>query len=98
MEAPTKNCLIVTNPPYGERIVSEDLFVLYASLGSLFKHRFAGSTAWVISSHKECLAQIGLKPSRKIRLLNGALDCSYNRYDLFAGKHKQHMASRPSGE
>lgn len=98
LEAPTENCLIVTNPPYGERIVPEDLFGLYASLGSLFKHRFAGSTAWVISSHKECLAQIGLKPSRKIRLMNGALDCSYNRYDLFAGKHKQHLASRPSGQ
>src|ERR1035437_4514289 len=94
LEAPAENCLIVTNPPYGERITSDDIYGLYASLGTTIKHKFAGSAVWVISSHDECLDKIGLKPSERIRLLNGALDCWYNRYDIFAGKRNDYVAHK----
>ncbi len=94
LEAPAENCMIVTNPPYGERITSDDIYGLYASLGTTVKHKFAGSTAWVISSHEECLDKIGLKPTERIRLLNGALDCWYCRYDIFAGKRNDFVAKR----
>ncbi len=94
LEAPAENCLIVTNPPYGERITSDDIYGLYASLGTTVKHKFAGSTAWVISSHEECLDKIGLKPTERIRLLNGALDCWYCRYDIFAGKRNDFVAKK----
>ena len=83
-------CLIVTNPPYGERLESKDILRLYDDIGSTFKHRFAGSTAWVISSNESALKCIGLRPSKKIRLLNGELDCLYQRYDLFTGEHKDY--------
>ena len=83
---PSDNCLIVTNPPYGERLQSDDLQQLYRDFGSTLKHRFPGTSAWIISSQKELHFQIGLKPSRKIELLNGALECLYCRYDLFSGK------------
>ena len=94
LEAPADNCLIVTNPPYGERITSDDIYGLYAALGTTIKHKFAGSTVWVISSHDECLDKIGLKPSERIRLLNGSLDCWYNRYDIFAGKRNDFVTKR----
>jgi len=94
LEAPAENCLIVTNPPYGERITSDDIYGLYASLGTTVKHKFAGSTAWVISSHEECLDKIGLKPTEKIRLLNGSLDCWYCRYDIFSGKRNDFVAKK----
>lgn len=94
IESPAPNCMIVTNPPYGERITSDDIYGLYAALGTTIKHRFAGSTVWVISSHDECLDKIGLKPSERIRLLNGSLDCWYNRYDIFAGKRNDFVASK----
>ncbi len=94
LEAPVQNCMLVTNPPYGERITSSDILGLYASLGTTMKHQFAGSTVWVISSHMECLDKIGLKPSEKIRLLNGALDCLYCRYDIFAGKRNDFVAKK----
>ncbi len=94
LEAPAENCMIVTNPPYGERITSDDIYGLYASLGTAVKHKFAGSTVWVISSHEECLDKIGLKPTERIRLLNGALDCWYCRYDIFAGKRNDFVAKR----
>jgi putative N6-adenine-specific DNA methylase len=94
LEAPAENCMVVTNPPYGERITSDDIYGLYASLGTTIKHKFAGSSVWVISSHEECLDKIGLKPTERIRLLNGALDCWYNRYDIFAGKRNDYVAKK----
>ena len=94
LEAPAENCMVVTNPPYGERITSDDIYGLYASLGTTLKHKFPGSTAWVISSHEECLDKIGLKPTERIRLLNGSLDCWYCRYDIFAGKRNDFVAKR----
>ena len=84
--------LIVTNPPYGERLNPDDIAEVYSALGSVLKHRFPGTSAWVISSQESLLDQIGLKPSRKIRLLNGALDCQFNRYDIFAGKRKEFLS------
>ena len=91
LEAPTQNCLIVTNPPYGERIMSDDIFGLYADLGRCLKHKFAGSTAWVISSQEAYLERMGLHPSEKVKLLNGQLDCLFCRYDLFAGKRNDYL-------
>ncbi|MDO9152587.1 MAG: THUMP domain-containing protein [Paludibacter sp.] len=94
LEAPAGECLIVVNPPYGERITSPDIFEVYASLGTTMKHRFAGSNFWVISSHEECLDKIGMKPSERISLLNGALECSYNKYEVFGGKRKDFVVNR----
>jgi len=94
LEAPAENCMIVTNPPYGERITSDDIYGLYASLGTTVKHKFPGSTVWIISSHEECLDKIGLKPTERIRLLNGSLDCWYCRYDIFAGKRNDFLANK----
>ena len=79
--------LVMLNPPYGERLASnKDMEELYGKIGTALKHRFTGATAWIISSNDAAMKCIGLKPSRKIRLLNGELDCQFNRYDLFAGK------------
>jgi len=81
--------LVMINPPYGERLASnKDMEELYGKIGTALKHQFAGSTAWIISSNDAAMKCIGLKPSRKMRLLNGELDCQFNKYDLFAGKRK----------
>ena len=79
--------LVMINPPYGERLASnKDMELLYGKIGSALKHQFTGATAWIISSNDAAMKCIGLKPSKKYRLLNGELDCQFNRYDLFAGK------------
>lgn len=91
LEPPAENCLIVTNPPYGERLNTDDIAEIYGTLGTVLKHKFAGSSAWVISSEESLLDRIGLKPAKKVKLLNGALDCLYNRYDIFSGKRKEFL-------
>lgn len=89
IEAPNKSCLVITNPPYGERMSPDDINKLYSDLGSCFKHKFSGSTAWVLSSNEVALKNIRLHPSEKIHLLNGELDCLFNKYELFEGERKE---------
>lgn len=87
--APDNDGVLVTNPPYGERIeTSEDIIEFYQMIGTQLKHNFHGYTAWIISSNFEALKLVGLKPSRKITLYNGALQCKFQRYDLYAGSKK----------
>ena len=91
LKAPAGKNLIVTNPPYGERLDFKELADTYETIGSVLKHRFPDTSAWVISSQDSLLHKIGLKPSKKIDLLNGALECRYNGYDIFAGKRKDFL-------
>ena len=83
---PEKPALIITNPPYGERISSPDLLGLYRTIGERLKNEFSGNEAWILSYREECFDQIGLKPSFKIPLFNGSLDCEFRKYILFDGK------------
>ncbi len=94
IEVPSGKCLLVTNPPYGERINPANISEGYASLGTVLKHKFAGNSAWVISSNEEYLYKIGLKPGKKVELLNGSLDCLYCRYDIFEGKRNEFLSNR----
>ena len=86
--------LVMMNPPYGERLASnKDIEELYAKIGTALKHQFAGATAWIISSNDAAMKCIGLKPTKKIRLLNGELDCQFNKYELFSGKRKEQKSN-----
>ena len=90
---PTEKALIITNPPYGERITSPDLLGLYRAIGERLKHEFSGGEAWIISYKQECFDEIGLKPSFKIPLYNGSLDCEFRKYQLFSGKLDEFRAA-----
>ncbi|MBR6433060.1 MAG: RNA methyltransferase, partial [Bacteroides sp.] len=74
-EQPAGKSIIITNPPYGERISTNDLLGLYSMIGERLKHAFTGNTAWVLSYRDECFDQIGLKATTKTPLFNGALEC-----------------------
>ena len=89
LEPPSSNGIIITNPPYGERMKPQSIAELYSAIGDTLKNRFTGFEAWIISSSLDGLKSIGLKPAKKIDLFNGALACSYRCYELFQGSHKQ---------
>jgi putative N6-adenine-specific DNA methylase len=91
-ENPGKGILI-TNPPYGERLHPRDLLALYSMIGERLKHVFTGYDAWIISSNPEGFDHIGLKPVSRIQLMNGALECEYRQYQLFAGTRKDYKQS-----
>ena len=89
---PAEKSIIITNPPYGERISSPDLLGLYKMIGERLKHQFEDNEAWVLSYREECFDQIGLKPSIKIPLYNGSLECEFRKYQIFSGKYKDMRA------
>lgn len=89
---PAEKAIIITNPPYGERISTDDLLGLYEMIGSKLKHEFKGSEAWILSYREECFTKIALKPSTRIPLYNGALECEFRKYEMFDGKYRQFRA------
>lgn len=85
----TEGALVMINPPYGERLSQDkNVLRLYQDMGTALKHQFSGATAWIISSNEEALKCIGLRPAKKIHLVNGDLDCLFNKYELFKGDRK----------
>lgn len=85
---PAEKSIIVTNPPYGERISTPDLLGTYRMIGERLKHQFLNNDAWILSYREECFDQIGLKPSLKIPVYNGSLECEFRKYQIFDGKLK----------
>lgn len=85
----TDGALVMMNPPYGERLSQDkNVLRLYQDIGTALKHQFNGATAWIISSNEDALKCVGLRPAKRIRLMNGELECLFNQYVLFSGDRK----------
>jgi putative N6-adenine-specific DNA methylase len=75
--------VIVTNPPYGERLGDrEELEALYADLGLRLKQQAPEWTFWLLSGHPELTASLRLKATRRVPVSHGGTDCRWLRYDL----------------
>ena len=89
-----EKCTIISNPPYGERLLDNNIIKLYNTLGQILKHRCQGIDTWIISSNIDLLKAIGLKPSKRIELLNGSLECEFWKFEIFSGKRNDFLASK----
>lgn len=87
-DPPAKNGVVIINPPYGERMDKDNIETLYKMIGDTLKKKYAGYTAWIITSNPEGMKSIGLRPTRKIHLFNGALECRFLKYELYEGSKK----------
>ena len=94
VEPPAGGGVMITNPPYGERIKVEDIKKLYSEIGDALKTNFEGYSAWIISSDKEALKFIGLRPSRKITLFNGPLESGFYKFEIYKGTKRVHKKKR----
>jgi len=84
LEAPADCGVIICNPPYGERLgEAKELGDFYKLLGDVFKQRFKGWTAFVLTGNKELAKRVGLKPSRRIPVYNGSIACTLLKYELY---------------
>ncbi|MFH1161189.1 MAG: THUMP domain-containing protein [bacterium] len=86
---PFEQGYLLMNPPYDERIQLDDVIAFYRSLGDALKHLYSGWQAWIISSDLKALKYVGLKPSLKIPLFNGPLECRFVKFDLYEGTKKR---------
>lgn len=78
--------VLIANPPYDERMKVEEVNAFYKSIGDRLKQQWAGWDAWMISSNMEAWKNFGLRPSRKIVLYNGSLECYFQKFEMYAGK------------
>lgn len=89
---PASPLCIITNPPYGERLKA-DIETLYSAIGTTLKHNYADTVCHIISSSEEGFNKIGLKPSQKVKLYNGELECELRTYRIFGGKFRDFKKS-----
>ncbi|MBA3971976.1 MAG: hypothetical protein H0X46_07500, partial [Bacteroidetes bacterium] len=82
--------VVVINPPYGERMDKDNIDELYKMMGDTFKKNFAGYDCWILSSNMEAFKHVGLRPSRKIQLYNGPLECRFMKFEMYQGTKKIH--------
>jgi putative N6-adenine-specific DNA methylase len=80
---------VIINPPYGERLRPEAIERLYKSIGDVLKQNYAGYTAWMISSNMDAVKKVGLRPSKRIVLYNGALECRFLKYEMYKGRKEE---------
>ena len=78
---------VLFNPPYGESI-SIEVDEFYEEVGNTLKHNYKGCSVWLISSDIENMKFIGLRPSRKIKVMNGKLECSFRKFEVYEGSKK----------
>jgi putative N6-adenine-specific DNA methylase len=86
---PTRSAgVVILNPPYGERLPVDEIEKMYKEIGNKLKKDFQGFSAWIITSSPEAIKSIGLRPSRKIQIYNGSLECRYLKFELYGGSKK----------
>ena len=79
--------VLVTNPPYGVRLGDRPaLEGLYRGLGDLMKQHFAGWDCYVLAGDRDLAKRIGLRPSRRLVLFNGPIECRLLHFQLWAGR------------
>lgn len=88
LQPPRKGGVVILNPPYGERLPVAEIEKLYKEIGDKLKKDFKGFSAWIITSRPEAIKSIGLRPSRKIQIFNGSLECRYLKFELYEGSKK----------
>jgi putative N6-adenine-specific DNA methylase len=81
--------IMITNPPYGERLRQNQLDVFYRQLGDCFKQRYTGYDIWLISGNRDALKNFGLHPSKTMTLFNGPIECKYQRFSVYSGSRKK---------
>lgn len=85
--------IVMINPPYGERLNEEDEIIpMYKEIGNKLKHSYENCSAWIISGNLNAIKFIGLKPSKKIALFNGPIECKFHKFELYKGTKKQKEA------
>ena len=94
MVPPEGGGIMIINPPYGERLEEKDIINLYKGIGDALKQHFKGFEAWIISSNKDVMKLIGLKPSKKIDIYNGPLECKFEKFEIFEGSYKDKKLSQ----
>jgi putative N6-adenine-specific DNA methylase len=93
LAAPAEQGVMVANPPYGVRLgEDEELALLYPKMAETLKRKFAGWTAYFLTSDLRLPKLMRLAPSKKTPLFNGPLECRLFEIKLVAGSNRRPTA------
>ncbi|MEA3316749.1 MAG: RNA methyltransferase, partial [Bacteroidota bacterium] len=84
----TEDGIVITNPPYGERLKKDDIESFYKLIGDRLKESFVGYNVWILSNNFDAIKNIGLRTSNTHILFNGALECKFLNYSMYDGSKK----------
>ncbi|MCP2045266.1 class I SAM-dependent RNA methyltransferase [Pontibacter sp. HSC-36F09] len=87
-KAAAEEGVLIMNPPYNERILSDDIHQLYKQIGDTLKNNYQGFDAFVFTGNLDAAKSIGLRASRRTPLYNGAIDCRLLKYELYQGSRR----------
>jgi putative N6-adenine-specific DNA methylase len=85
---PQEKGVVIFNPPYGERLKKNNIQEMYQVVGNTMKRYYSGYDVWILSGNMDAIDSIGLHPSKKISLLNGSIECKFQRYTIYSGSKK----------
>jgi putative N6-adenine-specific DNA methylase len=86
LPAPADSGLLITNLPYGDRLMKdEDLKAFFKEIGDTLKKKYTGWRACLLAAVDSPYKFVGLKPTKKIPVLNGNIKCTLLIFDIYAG-------------
>ena len=98
ISAPGAEGVLVANPPYGVRLGEQDeLAGFYPQMGDVLKKKFAGWRAYVFTADLRLPKLIGLSPSKRTPLYNGALECRLYEFKMVSGAMRREKKERDAG-
>jgi len=98
ISAPADRGVMVTNPPYGERMgEQQELAEFYPRFGDALKQKFAGWSCYILSADMNLPKLIRLQVSKRTPLFNGALECRLFEYKIVAGGMRDPNTSQGEG-
>ena len=75
--------ILVCNPPYGRRLENDEAArALHRELGNVMRRQFLGWTGYVITPQGPLAKAVGLKPSRRIPVFNGPIECRILEFEI----------------
>lgn len=90
IDAPAESGIMVSNPPYGERLSEQDeLAEFYPQLGSALKRKFSGWNCYLLTADLRLPKMMRLTPSKKTPLFNGALECRLYEFKMVSGSNRK---------
>lgn len=87
-DPPIGKGMVITNPPFGERLKKEQIDTFYKQMGDCFKQRYSGYDVWLICNNIDALKSFGLRPSKTKTVFIGALEYKYQKYAMYQGAPK----------
>jgi putative N6-adenine-specific DNA methylase len=73
------------NPPYGERMIMQEPETFYDIMGDRLKNFWNNYNFWVITSDREALKKMRLRADNKTDVMNAAIECRFQRYQIYKG-------------